>query len=296
MEAPKESTPLANPAPSHGVEHPSSSPPPPKTTKSSFSLRWIMLVVGIVVVVLSVFLYIKMQSNQTVPSSQQTNSTITPSQSLVVGTDPTLQPMEFIQNEKMVGYDIDLANALAKELDVQVEFKNIVFDNLFTALEQNDIDMIISAVTITEERQQKFDFSKEYLNAGQVIITKKMDTSITSTANLKGKRIAVQKGTTNETEALKYTAPTLVIRYPDFEQATAALVAGKVDAVFTDLPSAKGITLTNPTLKISSDPFTNEYYGIVFRKGDARVQQINDALESLDEKGILVELKQKWLN
>ncbi|HVF69583.1 MAG TPA: basic amino acid ABC transporter substrate-binding protein, partial [Xanthomonadales bacterium] len=215
---------------------------------------------------------------------------------IIVGTDPTLQPMEYIAEGKFVGYDIDLANSLGKELGAKVEFKNIVFDNLFTALEQKKIDMIISAVTITEERKQKYKFSDPYLNAGQVIIGKIDDDSVKSTADLKGKKIAVQKGTTNEESALKYTASNLVIRYPDFEQATQALVDGKVDAIFTDLPSAKGITVTNPTLKIASDPFTDEYYGIVFRKDESMVKQVNDALTSLRIKGTLTDLKQKWLD
>ena len=69
-----------------------------------------------------------------------------------------------------------------------------------------------------------------------------------------------------------------------------------VDAVFTDLPNAKGITVANQTLKIASDPFTDEYYGIVFRKDDSSVDQINEALASLRIKGVLTDLKKKWLD
>lgn len=215
---------------------------------------------------------------------------------LVAGIDPTLEPMEYSEDGKLLGYDIDLANFISQELGVPIEFKNILFDNIFTALEQKQIDMIISAVTITPERQQKYDFSQAYLNAGQVILTKKDNTSIKSTTDLKDKKIATQKGTTNEASALKYTSDNLVIRYDDFEQATKALINGTVDALFTDLPSGKGITLLNPTLKIASDPFTNEYYGIVFRKGDPILEQVNQALDSIRVKGFLTDLKQKWLD
>ena len=238
----------------------------------------------------------KIQKTNTLISEPNQSTSVALPKKLIAGTDPTLQPMEYTEDSKLLGYDIDLANLIAKELGIEIEFKNIIFDNIFTALDQQQIDMIISAVTITPERQQKYDFSEQYLNAGQVIITKKDDASIKSTADLKGKKIATQKGTTNEESAIKYTADNLVIRYPDFEQATKALVDGKADALFTDLPSAKGITVANPTLKIASDPFTNEYYGIVFRKGDPVVKQINQALESIRVKGFLTDLKQKWLD
>lgn len=237
----------------------------------------------------------QIQKTNTLSSEPQPSTAALPKK-IIVGTDPTLQPMEYTENDKLLGYDIDLANFIGRELGLEVEFKNVVFDNIFTSLEEKQIDMIISAVTITPERQQKYDFSNQYLNAGQVVLTQKDNNSIKSTADLKGKRIATQKGTTNEESALKYTSDNLVIRYSDFEQATKALVTGKVDALFTDLPSAKGITLANPILKIASDPFTNEYYGIVFRKGDPILKQVNQALDSVRVKGYLTDLKQKWLD
>lgn len=243
-------------------------------------------------------LFFQKQIQKTNPFNSEpkhTNAVSLPDK-LIVGTDPTLKPMEYSEDTKLLGYDIDLANLIGKELGVPVEFKNVVFDNIFTSLDQKDIDMIVSAVTITQERQLKYDFSDPYLNAGQVILTQKDNNSIKSTADLQGKRIATQKGTTNEASALKYTSDNLVIRFPDFEQATKALVDGKADALFTDLPSAKGITLANPTLKIASDPFTDEYYGIVFRKGDPMAKSINQALESIRVKGFLTDLKQKWLD
>src|SRR6185503_18807173 len=205
--------------------------------------------------------------------------------------------MEYIASEgAIIGYDIDLGNALAAELGTTIEWKNIPWDDIFKALEKKDVDMIISSVSITDERKKIYDFSDDYLNAGQVILTSKENTTITSAETLKGKKIAVQEGTTNETEALKYTSKELVVSYPDFEQATKALVDGKVDAILSDLPGAKGIVTANPTLKISSDPFTNEYYGIAFRKNDPNVAKINQALSALRTKGVLTDLKQKWLD
>ncbi|HEX6461847.1 MAG TPA: basic amino acid ABC transporter substrate-binding protein [Candidatus Saccharimonadales bacterium] len=219
-----------------------------------------------------------------------------PTSTLVIGTDATFEPLEYVdENNKLAGYDIDLANKLGEELGAKVTFKNIPWDDIFKALEDKEVDMIISSVTITDERKKLYDFSESYLNAGQIIMTQKDNTTITSAESLKGKRIAVQEQTTNETEALKYTSSELVIRYPDFIQAVKALVDGKADAILSELSGAKKIITDNPTLKIASEPITDEYYGVVFRKGDTNRQKINKALSTLKANNTLTDLKEKWL-
>ncbi len=235
-----------------------------------------------------------MQKNY-VSSPHTVPSAVTEPKKLVIGIDATLEPMEFIENGKLVGFDVDLGMMLAKELDADIEFQNILFDNLFNSLDQRQVNMIISAVTITDERRRKYDFSDAYLNAGQVIIAKKGNTKIQTVKDLKGKKIATQTGTTNEEEALKYTSDRFVIRYPNFIHATKALKDSKVDALFTDLPNAKRIISQNPDLQIVNEPFTKEYYGIVLIKNDPSVTQINEALATLHTKGVLTDLEKKWL-
>ena len=283
------STPQTTPPMGNGTVPPV---PPKKHSRMLVIAGLLFLGVGLLALW---FYFTQSQKTLTTETSIAPSVVMSPGK-IVVGTDPTYPPMEYAESDVLLGYDIDLANFIGKEMGTQIEFKNIVFDDLFTALEQKKVDMIISTVTVTEERKQKYDFSEPYLQGGQVILTQKANTAITSTADLKGKKIAVQKGTTIETEALKYTTNDLVIRYPDFVEATAALIKGDVDAIFADLPGAKGITNDNPTLKIASDPFTNEYYAVVFRKGDPKIKEINTAIASLKVKGILTDLKQKWLD
>lgn len=276
---------------------------PPSLNETPFvnKSKNILPIIGLLIISIGLgFLalwYYQHESKKNIVQAANPQPTIVISpQKIIVGTDPTYPPMEYTEDNQLRGYDIDLANFIGKEVGAQIEFKNIVFDNLFTSLDTKNIDMIISTVTVTGERKKKYDFATPYLQGGQVILTQKTNSTIASTADLKGKKVAVQKGTTIESEALKYTTDQLVIRYPDFVQATAALVKGDVDAIFADLPGAKGITDTNPTLKIASDPFTDEYYAIVFRKGDPKIKEINEALSSLKVKGILTDLKQKWLD
>ena len=163
------------------------SPPPqsaqsnPAQKKSGSKMMWIVILsILFVGFLMAAAWYFQNQLQKTAmenkPGSAASSASTTPKE-LIIGTDPTLPPMEFLQNGNFVGYDIDLENLLAKQMGVKVVFKNVVFDNIFNALQQNQIDLIISAVTITPERQQKYDFSEEYLNAGQVIITQKTNTS-----------------------------------------------------------------------------------------------------------------------
>ncbi len=244
--------------------------------------------------------YFQTQLQKVSPANQTTQAKPAPvmKKDLVIGTDATFPPMEYTASGEatMKGYDIDLGKRIGQEMGVNVTFKNIAWDDLFKALAAKQVDMIISSVTVTNERKQQYDFSDNYLNAGQVIIMRRDAMPIASIKDLQGKKIAVQQGTTNETEALSLTRADLIIRYPNFEQATKALVDGKADAILSDLPGAKGIVTENPTLKIMSDPFTNDYYGIVFRKGDPNIAKINDALSSLRTQGVLTDLKQKWLD
>ncbi len=216
---------------------------------------------------------------------------------IIVGTDATYPPMEYTdQNGKLIGYDIELAERIAGVMGVTAEIRNIAWDDLFTALEKEEIDIIVSGVTITEERKQMYSFTNPYLSSGQVILTLKETTNINGVNDLKGKRIAVQKETTNEEQAFLFTEPELVLRYESFIEATNALVAGEADAIFSDITNAKGIIHLNPSLKIAGDPFTQEQYGIVLRKNETGLlNRLDDSLETLRQQGAMIFLKQKWL-
>jgi len=218
-------------------------------------------------------------------------------QTIIIGTNATDPPMESINKQgALVGYDIDLGYRIANEVGAKAEFKNIEWDDLFKELLNKKIDMIMASVTITDERKKIYAFSDPYINAGQVIISRK-DNPITSVSALQGKKIAVQKDTTNEKEAYNHTAKNLVLVYADYNDIAKAVSLGSAEAALSDLTIAKGLISNYDNVKITSDPFTNEYYGIVIRKEDKDlVKKVNDALTILRVNGILADLKQKWLD
>jgi polar amino acid transport system substrate-binding protein len=258
----------------------------------------LLLILALLLIGAAYYIFYQLQPtiSQTKPNTP-TIDRIVNSGTIVIGIDATFPPMEFEDSEGgFVGYDIDLGNRIGEELGVTAEFVNIPWDDLFQALLDGDVDLVLSSVTITDERKKLYYFSEPYTNAGQVIITQEDNTTITATEDLRGKKIGVQTETTNQQQALLYTDPELVIAFDDFIEATQALVNGEVDAIFSDLTGAKGIVDAQPTLKIASDPFTSEYYGVVFRKGESDlVVKVNEIIDSLRQKGVLVLLKQKWL-
>lgn len=285
-------------------------PPPPPSEKRRLPFISLLIIVVLVIAVVGVILYLRQSLYQQINQHGTTDHDTSMSNSetmtgqmqhtlqkdkIIIGSDTTYPPMEYLDDKgEIVGFTIDLGKEIAKEMGVKAEVKTIAWDDIFTALENKQIDVIMSSVSITDERKKKYDFSDPYLNAGQVIITAKANTTITKPADLTGKKVGAQEQTTSLAEAKKYS--TAVVSYPDPEAAIADLLTGKLDAVIADLPAAKGFTDENPTLKIASDPFTSEYYGIVFRKGDTELRNdVNAILTELQQKGILADLKEKWL-
>lgn len=273
---------------------------PPATSSHSLKSIWVVLPLLLVLFGGVLYYYLSyFMPHEPAPKEKETpqvQHTIQKGK-LLIGTDATYPPMEYVDDEgNLVGHDIELGNRIAEELDLTAEFISIPWDDIFTTLENGEIDVIISSVTITDERKQLYDFSIPYLNAGQVIITQNENTTISDTEDLQGKKIGVQEGTTNQEQALLYTEPDNVIAYADFIEATQALVAGDVDAIFSDLTNAKSITVEHETLKIASDPFTSEQYGVVIKKGkESLLQQLDKSINALKQKGYLELLKQKWL-
>lgn len=278
------------------TETPATPPVPPKPRKG---LPLPVIIVFVILAFLFGLLlagwYFQSQLQQAKLSE---NDTVQPiKETLVIGTNATDPPMEYLNDKgTLMGYDIDLGYRIANEIGVKAEFKNVEWDNIFQELLDKKIDMIMASVTITDERKKLYNFSEPYLNAGQVIISRK-DNPLTEVSTLQGKKIAVQKGTTNETEAYKHTTKELVLVYDEYADIAKAVSVGSAEAALSDLTIAKGLISNYDNVKITSDPFTNDYYGIVMRKEDIDLQKkVNEALTVLRVNGYLTDLKQKWLD
>jgi polar amino acid transport system substrate-binding protein len=219
---------------------------------------------------------------------------------IVIATDATWPPMEMVDESKnIVGFDIDLMNAAAKASGFEVEFKNTAWDGIFAGLEGGKYDAVMSSVTITDERKQTMDFSVPYINAGQILVVKNTTSGVETLADLSGKTVAAQIGTTGAFEIDKVTSLKKK-EYDEIGLAFADLANGRVDAVVCDTPVAAQYALQNDeykgTLKIVGKPFTDEYYGVAVKKGNKKVlDTINKGLQKVLDSGENKTIEAKWL-
>lgn len=215
-----------------------------------------------------------------------------------VATDATWPPFEMVDEatKQIVGFDIDLMNAIAKEGGFEVEFVNVSWDPLLAGVAQCQYDAAISAMTITEERAKEMGFSDPYFAAGQVVTVRFDETGIASKDDLSGKTIGSQLGTTGEFEAQKISGATSK-SYDSIDLAFADLMNGQIDAVIADNPLAIGYVGTNPDkLKTVGEVFTDENYGVAVCKTDTELlAKINAGLAAVKASGVIEELTTKWL-
>jgi polar amino acid transport system substrate-binding protein len=222
---------------------------------------------------------------------------------ITIATDATWPPMEMVDtNKNIVGFDIDLMNAAAKAGGFTVEFRNTAWDGIFAGLENGKYDAVMSSVTITDERKKTMDFSVPYINAGQILVVKSETQGVTTLDDLKGKTIGAQIGTTGAFEIEKVKAADNITEktYDEIGLAIADLANGRIAAVVCDNPTAAQYALQNDTykgkLKIVGDRFTEEYYGVAVKKGNAKVLDlINAGLKKVLDSGDNKAIEDKWL-
>lgn len=218
---------------------------------------------------------------------------------IIVGTEATFPPFEFFDDDdKIVGFDIDVIMFIAKELGWDVKIVDRNFDTLPVDLAVGEVDVVIAGMTITAERAAQVDFSNPYYDASQVIVVRSNETRINSVEDLADMKIAVQMGTTGAYEAADIKGaddhPDLK-QYQRVNEAFLALKNNVVDAVIIDEPVAKNFIAALGGMKVAGEPFTNEQFGIAVKKGNTELlEQINRALEKLVSSGEYDRLIKKW--
>jgi His/Glu/Gln/Arg/opine family amino acid ABC transporter permease subunit len=219
-----------------------------------------------------------------------------------VGTEPTFPPFE-ARSEKgeFVGFDIDLMRAIGKKAGFQVQFKDLGFDALVSALNAGQIDVIASAMSITDERKNAVDFSDPYVEAGLVIAVRQQEQALQNADGLADKSVAVQQGSTGAeaAEKLKSEGKLREIKY--FQTVPLAMLElskGGVDAVINDRPTAQSYITSNPgQARVLPGALKSDSYGLAIKKGNTELlAKVNRALRELKAQGFLKRLEDDYFS
>lgn len=220
---------------------------------------------------------------------------------LRIGVDDTYPPMEYRdENNQLVGFDIDLADAIAKKMGVKLEWISMAWDGIFLGLDSDRYDCIISSVSLTTERIEKFEFTDPYLANSQVIVVKPGDESIKTPADLEGKKVGYQSATTADEAVEKHLENYSFTNegYEEIIQTFSSLDAGRIDCIVVDYAVALDYATKFPEkYVISSAKLTNEPIAVCIKKGNTTLRdEIQKALDELRADGTLKTISEKWFD
>ena len=203
---------------------------------------------------------------------------------LVVGTNATFKPFEYKDGDKVVGFDVDLAEEIAKSLGAELKIEDMSFDGLLPALESGQIDLAVAGMSVTEDRAKNAFFSDSYYVASQQIVLRS-DSSIRNKYELANKTIGVQLGTTGDLMARQIKGAK-VVQFPAAPNVLQELTTGRIDAAILDNAPAAQYVAAFSNLKILDLPLSRESYAIAIKKGNQKLlDQVNQVISEMKEDG-----------
>lgn len=219
---------------------------------------------------------------------------------LVVGIENNIQPFSFKGSDgNPQGFEIDIAKQIAKAIltdENAIEYVIVEPSNRIAMLNSGKADMLIATMTITKSRANIVDFSEPYYFAGQTVLVKR-NSPINAFTDLNGKRVGVTFGTT-AIEGIKTVAPGAQIQgFKTYQEAYNALKADEIQAFASDDTVLLGYSINDANVKILSQRYTQEPYGIAFRKGSESARAIdivNSTLNIMKSNGMMTKLKSVW--
>lgn len=216
---------------------------------------------------------------------------------LRIGVDDAFPPMEYRDEKgKLTGFDVDLADEIGRRLGVAIEWVPTAWDGVILALQSGKFDIILSSMTITEERAKMLDFSPPYIWGAQIVVVREKDDSVKSVPDLAGKVVGSQLGSTGEIAARKIAGVKELKLYGQFTEALTDLAIGRVQAVVVDeFVGRYYITMRPGVYRVLRERLAEEEVGIAFRKGEKALREaVCAALEAIKADGTYAAISKKW--
>ncbi len=213
---------------------------------------------------------------------------------LTVGSDIPYPPFEQGKPGNYTGFDVELMEAIGEKIGRTAEFQDTSFETIFRDVQQGKFEAVISAATITEEREKAVDFSNPYYLSEQAVLVTE-GSSIKSLKEADGKTIGVQQGTTGQELAKEELGSSEIRPFPEGPDAVNALKAGTVEAVIIDAPVAANAVEESGGVEIAEKVPTEEEYGIAVAQGETELlDEINKGLKEVEEDGTYTTIYEKW--
>jgi cystine transport system substrate-binding protein len=239
----------------------------------------------------------KGEKKETAPAAgENTLSKIKKDGEFLIGTEGTYPPFTFHDDSgKLTGFDVEIAEEVAKRMGVKPVFKETQWDGMFAGLDAKRFDMIANEVGIREDRQKKYDFSKPYISSSAVLVIPKDKDKPAKFEDIKGLK-AAQSLTSNYSDiAKKYGAE--IVGVEGFNQAIELLSSGRVDLTINDRLSVLNYIATKKDAKIKIADTEKEASesGFMFRKGSGKlVEEVNKQLDAMMKDGTYDKIAKKW--
>lgn len=254
------------------------------------------LALGLVLIAVLSVLVVGCGKKEAQPSAATTWEKAQQDNKIVFGLDDTFRPMGF-RDEKnnLVGFDIDMAKEMSRRLGVEFVPQPTPWDGVAAALNAKKFDLIISGMTITDERKKEIAFTNPYIKTGQVILVLKDNTSVKGPEDLKGKVVGTQKGSSAQPLVEKLQEVKDRKYYGQFPEAVMDLKNQRLDCLIVDAPLVADLEKQMPGVFKPAGIMAEEYYGIGLRQADTDLAaELNRVIKEMQQDGTLKALSQKW--
>ncbi len=211
---------------------------------------------------------------------------------LIVGTEAGFAPYEYMEGDKVVGIDMDIAQAIADAMGKELEIKNMDFEGALLAVQKGTVDLVAAGVSVDEERQKVMDFSSDYVDSTEVVVVNKETPGVAAVSDddLADKIVGVQQGNIADFYVEENVSAKEIKRYTKFAQAAEDLKNNRIDCIVMDQYPAEEMVGANPELVILDGALFQDKYAIAVKKGNTELlDQVNTVIQDLKDNGKIEE-------